>query len=249
MPKASIYVLQSDGYAICLRGVAQTDKIIISSLDLKANRSGTASPAASPELMPFAAGESFEINRNQLTKITDVGSGAAAEEHFKFSIADLNLTFTANLLFAAGNKRFFGKNFSVDAGYSARLVLRLVADATLNLEPSAMIEFCGQIEVDLGGGTFQVSTTPLCFQIDLEKLFDGNPANFKLPSLRIALPDFGFSLPKLPVHWDFPNLPPFPFGLPGQQFPFENLPIEISWKSAKLSEDAGKISADVIGLR
>ena len=42
MPKASIYLQQSNGHAICLRGEAQAAKVIVDSLDLKANQSGTA---------------------------------------------------------------------------------------------------------------------------------------------------------------------------------------------------------------
>lgn len=256
MPIASIYLQQSANHAVCLRGEVQNGKITVNALDLKANLSGTRSPAISEELFPFAAGEKFEfeINPNLVTKIADVAdatSGAIVEQHYRFSVSDLNLTLTAGLLFAAGNKKFFGRNFSLAAGYSARLILRLIADAGLRLQPSATIEFCGRLEIALGGGeggAVEVATAPICFEIDLEQLFEGN-SNLKLPSLKIGLPDFGFKLPKMRFPWDFPSLPSFPFRLPARQFSFENFPVEVGWKSAQISENAGRIAINLTGLR
>jgi len=244
MPTAAIYLQQSNNYAVFLSGESLTDKIVVNALRMKIDPAA----GAAPETLNFATGETFEIGKTLLTATADTGNGGA-DEHYRFNLADVNLIFTANLLLAAGNNKFLGRDFSLAAGYSARLALRLVADAGLNLQPSAMIEFCGQLEFVLADGSVTVATAPLCFQIDVEKLFDGTPSNLNLPSLKIGFPDFGFKLPKLPVTWNFPVLPPFPLALPTQQFSSDGLPIDISWKSAQINEKDGKIAVDIIGLR
>lgn len=238
MPTARIKTFSHGNKHIFLDGESAADKFRIASLVIQS------APAVTESF--DLAGNEMVIAKNLLTLDSAPGDPV---EVYRFTVPEgTNLVLTANIVFATGQKKFLGRDFSIDAGYSARLTLRLLMNSVKNIRPSITIGLCGQFELDLGGGTVQVSSAPICIQVDVEELFDALPA-INLPSLSIGLPDFGIKLPKFTLPWDFPNLPSFPFRLPGHNSPSSGFPLKVSWKSARISHDKEKISADLIGLR
>ncbi len=190
------------------------------------------------------AGSEMVIAKNFL-----VLDSAGTPDVYRFAVPEgTNIILTANLVFLTGNRKFFGRNFSIDAGYSAKLVLRLLMNSAKSIHPSLTIGLCGQFEVDLGGGIIQASAAPICIEVNVQQLFDNLP-NVKLPSLSIGLPDFGIRLPNFSIPWDFPNLPAFPFRLPSFSSGPSNFPLKISWKSARIVNEKEKIVAEITGLR
>jgi hypothetical protein len=200
-------------------------------------------PADLDEKLDLAGGEMV------IAKKFLVPDSAGDPEVYRFAVPEgTNIVLTANLVFLTGKKKFFGRDFSIDAGYSAKLIVRLLMNTAKSIRPSVTIGLCGQFEVDLGGGTVQASTAPVCIEINIEQLFDNLP-KVKPPTLSIGMPDFGIRLPKFSIPWDFPKLPALPFRLPSFSSDPSDFPIKVSWRSARITNEKEKIVADITGLR
>jgi hypothetical protein len=238
MSTARIRTFRDGDKQVFLQGESAADTFRIASLIIE--------PGAGNE-------ESFDVAGNEMivakTLLALDSAPGEPMEIYRFAVPEgTNLILTANLVFATGQKKFLGQDYSIAAGYSARLILRLLMNSANNIRPSVAIGLCGQFEADLGSGTVEVASAPVCIEVDIEKLYDALP-DIKLPSLRIGLPDFGVKLPKFSIPWYFPTLPPFPFRLPSFNSSDSDFPLKISWRSARINNNSQKISATLIGLR
>lgn len=205
-----------------------------------------------------ATDETFDIVAGQELRVRHEAAPSAPAlveplapggDEFRFVPAQFGVTLTATLAASAGTTTYFGRALNASADFSVSLVIRLPLTGLTdpaNAPTFATIEGCGRFSIGDSGVEF--STEPLCFQINVEEF----PASFpsgSLPALYLGLPDFGFSLPKLRLPWNFTRLPSLPLQMPALSFDFGPLPISVSWKSVEVSQDGHLLIVDVRQLR
>jgi hypothetical protein len=239
MSTARILLYKDTLSSFYLNGNSKEDTVQANSLHLVTSAGG----ARSEESFVLAE-DGFNIDKEHLA-LQDNAEG----ETYQFNLPQsLNVILSSSLLVDTANNsfRFLGRDFSIDAGYSATLILRLTVNPALELTPSASLLLCGQFQLD--ATEVGITLMPVCLQLNLDQLFAG-AAQTSMPSLQIGLPDFGLSLPKLNLNWSFPRLPDLPFSFSPNTIAAADWPVKISWKSARVRQDNDKIVLDLVGLK